>query len=164
MFFSEEDIQMVNRYMKRYVTSLIISSVQFSHSVMPYSLPPHEPQYARPPCPSPSPAVCSNSCPSSRWCHPAMSSSVVPSHSHLQSFPASGSFPMSQFLTLRILRICESQKASDVAFFPTTIKIMNKLKNFRSPFLMLEEIFHRWGRKRKRQILHVKEKSVPLQR
>ena len=110
----------------------------------------------------PAPAVCSNSCPSSRWYHPAISSSVVPFSSRLQSFPASGSFPMSQFLTLRMLRIRKSEKAIDVAFFSITIKIMNKLKNFRSPFLILEEIFHRWVRKRKRQILHVKEKSVPF--
>ena len=72
------------------------SSVQFSHSVMSNSLQPHESQHARPPCPSPTPGVHSNSHPSSRWCHPAISSSVVPFSSHLQCFPASGSFPMSQ--------------------------------------------------------------------
>ena len=58
---------------------------------------PHEWQHARPPCPSPTPGVHSNSRPSSQWCHPAISSSVVPFSSHLQSFPASGSFQMSQF-------------------------------------------------------------------
>ena len=73
-----------------------ISSVQFSHSVMSDSLRPPWLQHARPPCPSPAPGVYSNSCPSSRWCHPAISSSVVPFSSRLQSFPASGSFPMSQ--------------------------------------------------------------------
>ena len=57
---------------------------------------PHELQHARPPCPSPTPGVHSDSCPSSRWCHPAISSSVVPYSSCPQSFPASGSFPMSQ--------------------------------------------------------------------
>ena len=63
------------------------------------SLQPHEPQHARPPCPSPTPGVHPNPCPSSRWCHPAISSSVVPFSSCPQSFPASGSFQMSQFFT-----------------------------------------------------------------
>ena len=63
------------------------------------SLRPHESQHARPPSPSPTPGVYSNSCPLSRWCHPAISSSVVPFSSCLQSFPASGSFPMSQLFT-----------------------------------------------------------------
>ena len=70
---------------------------QFSHSVMSNSLGPHGLQHARLPCPSPTPRACSNSCPSSQWCHPTISSSVVPFSSCLQSFPASGSFPMSQF-------------------------------------------------------------------
>ena len=69
---------------------------QFSRSVMSDSLRPHESQHARPPCPSPTPGVYSNSCPSSRCCHPAISSSVVPFSSCPQSLPASGSFPMSQ--------------------------------------------------------------------
>ena len=75
-----------------------ISSVQFGGSVVSNSLWPHESQHARPPCPSPAPGVHSNSCPSSRWCHPATSSSVVPFSSWPQFFPASGSFPMSQLL------------------------------------------------------------------
>ena len=62
------------------------------------SLQPHELQHTRPPCPSPTPGVYINPCPSSRWCHPAISSSVVPFSSCSQSFPASGSFPMSQLL------------------------------------------------------------------
>ena len=62
-------------------------------------LQPREPQHARPPCPSPTPGVYSNSCPSSWWCHPAISSSVVPFSSCPLSFPASGSFPMSQLFT-----------------------------------------------------------------
>ena len=74
---------------------LVACSVQFSRSVMSDSLQPHESQHAKPPCPSPAPRVYSNSCPSSRWCHPAISSSVVPC-SCPQSLPASGSFPMSQ--------------------------------------------------------------------
>ena len=73
-----------------------ISSVQFSRSVVSDSLRPHESQHARPPCPSPTPGVHSDSCASSQWCHPAISSSVVPFSSCLQSFPTSGSFPMSQ--------------------------------------------------------------------
>ena len=77
----------------------IQSSVQFSHSVVSNSLRPHEPQHARPPCPSPTPRVHPNPCPSSRWCHPTISSSVVPFSSCPQSFPASGSFEMSQLFT-----------------------------------------------------------------
>ena len=75
-----------------------ISSVQSSHSVMFDTLWPHESQHIRPPCPSPTPRVYSNSCPSSQWCHPAISSSVAPCSSCPQSLPASGSFPMSQLL------------------------------------------------------------------
>ena len=74
----------------------IIQSVQFSRSVVSDSLRPHELQHARPPCPSPTPGVHPNSCPSSQWCHPAISSSVVPFSSCPQSLPASESFPMSQ--------------------------------------------------------------------
>ena len=75
------------------------SSVQFSCSVVSYSLQPHESQHTRPPCPSPTPRVHPNSCPSSRWCHPAISSSVISVSSCPQSLPASGSFPMSQLST-----------------------------------------------------------------
>ena len=75
------------------------SSVQFSRSVVSNSSQPHGPQHTRPPCPSPTPRVYSNSCPLSRWCHPTISSSVIPFSSCLQSFPASGSFQMSQFFT-----------------------------------------------------------------
>ena len=80
-------------YLKEYLSHL---SVQFSHSVMSDSLWPHELQHARPPCPSPTPRVHPNSCPSSQWCHPAISFSVVPFSSYPQSLPASESFPMSQ--------------------------------------------------------------------
>ena len=69
--------------------------VQFSRSVLSDPLWPHGLQHARPPCPSPTPRAYSNSCPSCQWCHPTISFSVVPFSSHLQSFPASGSFPMS---------------------------------------------------------------------
>ena len=74
----------------------ICSSVQFSCSVVSDSLLPHGLQHAKPPCPSPTPGVYSNSCPLSQWCYPAISSSVIPFSSCLQSFPASGSFQMSQ--------------------------------------------------------------------
>ena len=95
-FFPKEDIHVVNRHMKSCVTSVIISSVQFSHWVMPDSFPPHEPQHARPPCSSPTSRVHPNSCPLSRWCHPTISSAVIPFSSCPQSFPASGSLQMSQ--------------------------------------------------------------------
>ena len=72
------------------------SSDQFSHSVMADSLRPHELQHTRPPCPSPTPGACQNSCPLSWWCHPTISSSVILFSSCLQSFPAPGSFQMSQ--------------------------------------------------------------------
>ena len=78
----------------------ITSSVQFSHSVMSDSLQPHGLQHTRPPCPSPTPRVYPNSCPLGQWCHPTISSSVIPFSSCLQSFPASGSFQMSQLFTL----------------------------------------------------------------
>ena len=78
------------------ISSAQFSSVQFSHSVVSDSLRSHEPQHARSPCPSLTPGVHTNPCPLSQWCHPTISSSVVPFSSRLQSFPASESFPMSQ--------------------------------------------------------------------
>ena len=77
--------------------TILISGVHFSLSIVSSSLRPHGLQHARPPCPSPTPGVHSDSGPSSQWCHPAISSSVIPFSSHLQSFPASESFQMSQF-------------------------------------------------------------------
>ena len=74
--------------------------VQFSRSLMSDSLQPHGLQHARLPCPSPTLGACSNSCPSSQWCHPTISSSGIPFSSCLQSFPASGPFPKSQIFTL----------------------------------------------------------------
>ena len=76
------------------------SLVQISSSVVSNSLQPHGWQHTRIPCPSPNPGACSNSCPSSRWCHLTISSSVVSFSSCLQSLPASGSFPVSQFFIL----------------------------------------------------------------
>ena len=75
-----------------------VCSVQFSRSVVSDSLWLHELQHTRPPCPSLTPGVYSNPCPLNRWCHPTISSSVIPFSSSLQSFPASGSFPMSQLI------------------------------------------------------------------
>ena len=82
-----------------FLVSLEANLVQFRHSVMFNSLQPDGLQHARLPCPSPTPRACSNSCPSSQWCHPATLSSFVPFFSCPQSFPASRSFPMSQFFT-----------------------------------------------------------------
>ena len=76
-----------------------MSISQFSHSVMSDSWQPQELQHTRPPCLSPTPRAYSNSYPSSWWCHPTISSSVIPFSSHLQTFPASGSFPMSRFFS-----------------------------------------------------------------
>ena len=92
---------------------------QFSCSVMSDSLRPHELQHAKLPCPSPTPGACSNSCPWSQWCHPTISSSVIPSSSHLQFFPASGSFPMSQFFASGDQSIGVSASAS---VLPTNIQ------------------------------------------
>ena len=89
-------------------------SVQFSCSVVSDSLRPHGLQHTRPPCPSPTPGAYSNSSPLSRWCHPTISSSVVPFSSCLQSFPASGSFPMSQFFASGGQSIGVSASASDL--------------------------------------------------
>ena len=98
----------------RELRSHMFNSVQFSHSVMSNSLWPHELQHARPPCPSPTPGVYPNSCPLSRWCHPTISSSVVPFSSCPQSFPASGSFPMSQLFASGGQRIGVSASTSDL--------------------------------------------------
>ena len=91
-------IEFIPGYWAGYVewSTLDNSSVQLSRSVVSNSLQPHEPQHTRPPCPSPTSGVHPNPCPSSQWCHPTISSSVVPFSSCPQSFPASGSFQMSQ--------------------------------------------------------------------
>ena len=98
---SKESCYIMQTLFTRYKLYLHCSlqSVQFSHSVVSDSLRPHEPQHTRPPCPSPTPGVYPNSCVSSRWCHLAISSSVISFSSCLQSLPASESFPMSQLFT-----------------------------------------------------------------
>ena len=92
---------------------LLVRPAQFSRSVVSDSLRPHGLQHTRPPCPSPTPRVYSNTSPLSRWCHPTISSSVVPS-SHLQSFPASGYFPTSQSFASCSQVIWVSASASDL--------------------------------------------------
>ena len=104
------------------------SSVQFSHSVMFNSFRPHGLQNARLPCPSLTPGAYSNSCPSCRWCHPTISSSVVPFSSRLQSLSASGSFPMSQFLASGSQSIGVSPSA-DLVRWKKLLKI-NRVWNF----------------------------------
>ena len=96
-----------------------MASVQFSHSVVSDSLQLHGLKHARLPCPSSTPGACSNSCPSSRWCHPAISSSVIPFSSCLQSFPPSGTFPMSQLFTSSSQNIIASASTS---VLPMTIQ------------------------------------------
>ena len=91
---------------------VLYCSVQFSHSVVSNSLWPHGLQHTQLPCPSPTPRARSNSCPSSQWCHPTISSSVSLFSSHLQSFPASRSFPRSQFLASGAQNIGTSASAS----------------------------------------------------
>ena len=99
----------------------VVGSVQFSRSVVSDSLRPHEWQHARPPCPSPTPRVHSDSCPSSQWCHPAVSSSVVPFSSCLQSFPALESFPVRQLFAWGGQSIGVSASASVVGYFPSFV-------------------------------------------
>ena len=95
----EKRLLLLENYHHYYFATIQFSSVQFSRSVVSNSLRPHESQHARPPCPSPTPRLYPNSCPSSRWCHPAVSSSAVPFSSCPQSLPASGSFPVSQLFS-----------------------------------------------------------------
>ena len=102
MYWTDSPIHIVqHNHKKTHITSSLssvqlLNSVQFSCSVVSKCLRPYGPQHARPPCPSPTPRVYPNSCPLSRWCHLTISSSVVPFSSCLQSFPALGSFQMSQ--------------------------------------------------------------------
>ena len=104
------------------------SSVQFSSVAQPCpTLRPHESQQARPPCPSPTPRVYSNSCPSSWWCHPAISSSVIPLSSCPQSLPASGSFPTSQLFvwggqSIRVSAVIINYRIK----YRSTQKVLNK--------------------------------------
>ena len=98
IFFAAEDGEALYSQQKQ-DRSLTVAQIQFSRSVMSDSLQPHGLQHYRLPCPSPTPRACSNPCPLSWWYHPTISSSVIPFSFCFQSFPSSGSFPMSQFLT-----------------------------------------------------------------
>ena len=133
--FSKDDTQMANKHMEWCSTitnhyrnaswnyseiPLHTHSVQFSRSVVSNSSLPYGLQHARPPCLSPTPRVHSNSCPLSQWYHPAISSSVVPFSSCLQSFPASGSFPMSQFFAWGGQNIGVSASPSVLPITPRT--------------------------------------------
>ena len=121
------------------------NSVQFSHSVMSDSLRPHGLQHTRLACPSPTPRDYSNSCPSHQWCHPTISSSVVTFSSHLQSFPTSGSFPMSWFFASRDQSIGVSASASilpvlTVASWPAYIFLRRQVRWSGIPISL--RIFH----------------------
>ena len=101
LYFSSHELWQINETL-RIITlahSFLISSVQSSHSVMSKSLQPHGLKHTRLPCTSPTPRACSNSCPSSQWCHPTISFSVIPFSFCLQSLPELGSFPMHRFFT-----------------------------------------------------------------
>ena len=102
-------------------------------SVVSYSLQPHGLRHARPPCPSPTPGTSSNSCPNRQWRHPTISSSVIPFSSHLQSFPVSESFPVSQFFT-------SGGQSIGVSAFPMNVSLSNEysgLISFRVDWLDL---------------------------
>ena len=101
-----------SEFYRNIVSLQYLSSVQFSHSVVSNSLWPHESQHARPPCPSSTLRVFPSSCPSNQWCHPAISSSVVPFSFCPQSLPASGSFSMNQLFTSSGQSIWVSASAS----------------------------------------------------
>ena len=98
-FFKKEETSPKGQQKWTWKTLLSLLLLLFSHQLVSDSLQPHRLQHTKLPCPSPSPGVCSNSCPLSQWCHPTISSCVVPFSSCLQSFPASGSFQMSQFFS-----------------------------------------------------------------
>ena len=104
---------------------LVISSVQLSCSVVSNPLWPRGLQHARPPCPSPTPGVYPNPCPLSQWCHPTISSSVVPFSSCLQSFPASGSFQMIDYMVIKSTEIINLKNS-----------LLACLKNFLSNFMI----------------------------
>ena len=108
--FAQVDVHLISDSIQP--SDCMCEVIQFNCSVMSNSWCPHGLQHARLPCPSPIPAACSNTCPSSRWCHPTISCSVIPSTSYLQSCLASGSFPMSQFFTSGGQSIVASASAS----------------------------------------------------
>ena len=139
----------------------VFSSV---HSVLSDSSRPHGPQHARPPCPSPTPGVYSNSSPSSLWCHPTISSSVIPFSSCLQSFPASGSFQMSQLFASGRQSIGVSASASVLpmntqGWFPLRLRHESHLI-FLGLFIPGQENKLNWPLKVKRSSLHSSSSSI----
>ena len=119
---------------------------QFSHSAVSDSLRPHGLQDSRPPCPSPTPGVYPNSCPLSQWCHPTISSSVVPFSSCPQSFPASGCFQMSQLLAWGGQSIGVSASTSVYQFANINSQVMSKLYPI---YLWSNDNFHSYSPLRK---------------
>ena len=122
--------------------------VQFSHSVVSNSSWPHEPQHIRPPCPSPTPRVHPNPCPLSRWCHPTILSSVVPFSSCPQSFPASGSFQMSQLFTLGGQSIGVSASTSVLPMNTQDWSAYPGWTGWCDPNQITHKIFHRTRKKK----------------
>ena len=127
------------------LSQAVSQSSQFSCSVVSSSLWPHGLQHIRPPCPSPTPRACWNSCPLSQWCHPTLSSSVIPFSSWLQSFSASGSFPRSQFFTSGGQSIGASASASVLPiyiqdWFPGLISLQFKGLSRVSPTTQFKSI------------------------
>ena len=142
---------------------LLFSSVQFSCSVVSDFLQPCGLQHTRLPCPSPTPGACSNSCTSSQWCHPAISSSVVPFSSCLQSFPASGSFPMSQFFRW--------PKCSSFIFSISPSNEYSGLISFRIDWLnlfaiqgTLKSLLQHWRWRRKERYTHLNAEFQRIKR
>ena len=130
--FAQVDVHLISDLIQP--SDCMCEVIQFNCSVVSNSWWPHGLQHARLPCPSPIPAACSNTCPSSRWCHPTISCSFIPSTSYLQSCPASGSFPMSQFFTSGGQSIGASASASLLPmniqdWFPLGLKSLISLQS-----------------------------------
>ena len=123
-----------------YLSNLLVyncSSIQFSRSVVSDSLLPHELQHTRPPCPSPTLGVHPDSRPSSQWCHPAISSSVIPFSSCPQSLPASESFPMSQLFCIFVLLLVNSLSFMILFIWPPSVSfLMNLAKGLSILFMV----------------------------
>ena len=117
------------------------SSVHFTGSVVSDSLQPHAPQHTRPPCPSTTPGVYPNSCPLSRWCHPTISSSVVTFLFCPQSFPASGSFQMSQLFASGGQNIGVSASTSDICIQFSSVQSLSRVQLFATPWIAACQAF-----------------------
>ena len=117
----------------------MIQSVQLSHSVVSDSFRPHGLQHAKLPCPLPSPGTYSNSCPSSRWCHPIISSSVIPFSSCPQSLPALGPFPVSQFFLSGDQSTGVSASVSVLLMYIQKVSHGSKINHFNAVFWLDED-------------------------